>query len=99
MDVSPIAVGLDKGLFAEELGVVTLRFVTAWFGTVVETGMDGPETDVGEATGAFMGLKKGRERLPQPGIFTSQPDEISNNINNIAEKMDKLFKVSRNGVP
>jgi hypothetical protein len=42
-------------------------------------------------------LKKGKERLPQPGILTSQPVEISNKSINIAEKIERLLKVSRNG--
>ena len=42
------------------------------------------------------GLKKGKERLPQPGILTSQPVEMSNKSINIAEKIERLLNVSRN---
>ena len=48
------------------------------------------------ATG-IIGLKNGRERLPHPGILTSQPVEIINNSISIAEKMERLLNVSRNG--
>jgi hypothetical protein len=52
---------------------------------------------MGVKTGfSFIFLKKGRERLPQPGILTLQPEEIKSNNNNIAENIDKLFNVSRN---
>jgi hypothetical protein len=44
-----------------------------------------------------MGLKKGRERLPQPGTLMSQPVEIMSKSINIAEKMERLLNVSRNG--
>ena len=41
-------------------------------------------------------LKKGRVLFPQPGILTTHPDEISNKTKSIAEKMERLLKVSRN---
>ena len=43
-------------------------------------------------------LKKGRVLFPQPGILTTHPDEISNKTKSIAEKMERLLKVSRNRV-
>ena len=52
---------------------------------------------VGMGVGTIF-LKKGRERLPQPGILTSQPEEISRSSINIAEKMDRLLRVSRKRV-
>ena len=49
---------------------------------------------VGRALGVIF-LKKGRDRFPQPGILTSQPEEIIRSNINIAEKMDRLLRVSR----
>jgi len=40
-------------------------------------------------------LKKGRDLFPHPGILTSQPVEIMRSSISIAEKMDRLLKVSR----
>jgi hypothetical protein len=53
-------------------------------------------TGVEVGTGGVIFLKKGRERLPHPGILTSHPVEIMRSTNNMAEKMDRLFRVSRN---
>lgn len=53
-------------------------------------------TGVEVGTGGAIFLKKGRVRLPQPGILTSHPVEIMRRTNNMAEKMDRLFRVSRN---
>ena len=71
----------------------------AVIGLAAETGGAAMELGLVEAGGGLTGLKNGRERLPHPGMFTSQPEEIINKSNNIAEKMDRLFKVSRNRVP
>jgi hypothetical protein len=57
------------------------------------TGAAAGGTGVG---GGTMALKNGRERLPQPGILTSHPEEMRRRRSNIAEKMERLFKVSRN---
>ena len=59
---------------------------------------EGTETGTGVDVGAggTIFLKKGSERFPQPGILTSHPVEIRRSTNNMAEKMDRLFKVSRN---
>jgi len=82
--------GKDFGALTEAEGVLETGMV------VVERGFEGAaEGGAGGATG----LKKGRERLPHPGIFTSQPEEIRSKSNNIAEKIDRLFKVSRNRGP
>ena len=69
--------------------------------TAAETGAEDAEIGFEGAAegGGVTGLKKGRERLPQPGMLTSQPEEIRSRSNSIAEKMDRLFKVSRNRVP
>jgi hypothetical protein len=40
-------------------------------------------------------LKKGRDLFPHPGILTSQPVEIMRSSISIAEKMERLLKVSR----
>src|SRR5579862_4643169 len=64
-----------------------------------ETGATGVETGLAVGTGGVTGLKKGRDRLPQPGILTSQPEEMRSKSNSMAEKIDRLFKVSRNRVP
>jgi hypothetical protein len=48
-----------------------------------------------EADGTTV-LKKGRDRLPQPGMLTSHPVEIIRRSSNIAENMERLLKVSRN---
>jgi hypothetical protein len=62
----------------------------------VEIGLIGGVARAVERDLSFICLKKGKDRLPQPGILTSQPEETSNNNSSIAEKMDRLFKVSRN---
>jgi hypothetical protein len=60
--------------------------------------MDGTTTATGVdvGTGGDTFLKKGRERLPQPGILTSHPVEIMRSTRSMAENMDRLFRVSRN---
>jgi hypothetical protein len=60
---------------------------------VEETGS--PEDGVGMDAG-WIFLKKGRERFPQPGILTSQPEESRRINSSIAEKIERLLKVSRN---
>ena len=52
----------------------------------------------GGGGGGVTVLKKGSDLLPHPGMLTSQPEEIRRRSNNIAEKMERLFKVSRNSV-
>jgi hypothetical protein len=81
-------VGFARGLAATEAGAEETGEVAP------ETGAEAEGERVG--TGVAIALKKGRERLPQPGMLTSQPEEIRSNNKSIAEKMDKLFKVSRN---
>jgi hypothetical protein len=66
-----------------------------WGPPFTEGVMEGNVVIFGSCKGVT-GLKKGRERFPHPGILTSQPVEISNSSKSIAEKMDRLFKVSRN---
>ena len=67
----------------------------AWGTPFTEGVMEGKLVILGSCKGVT-GLKKGRERFPHPGILTSQPVEINNSNKSIAEKMDRLFKVSRN---
>jgi hypothetical protein len=52
----------------------------------------------GGGRGGGTALKKGSDLLPHPGMLTSQPEEIRRRSNNMAEKMERLFKVSRNRV-
>jgi hypothetical protein len=105
-------VGLVKGISTGTLGVgcgvpdfLRTGIVVAGEGTitifatgVIEEGERfkfrlGAESGVGFFSAGF---KKGNDRMPQPGILTTQPVEISKNTSNIADKMDRLFKVSRN---
>ena len=73
--------------------------LTVVTGELEETGETMGDKELEEAGGGLTGLKNGRERLPHPGMLTSQPEETISKSNNIAEKMDRLFKVSRNRVP
>jgi hypothetical protein len=66
----------------EEAGVTGIELVVEDFGGI------GRES--------LVVLKKGRVLFPQPGILTTHPDEISNKTKSIAEKMERLLKVSRN---
>jgi hypothetical protein len=65
-----------------------------------ETGFRGIEPVVDDLGGigreSLVVLKKGRVLFPQPGMLTTHPDEISNKTKSIAEKMERLLKVSRN---
>ena len=100
---------MDISVKVSKVGCLEAGFVPGGAegsGAEVETAADDGAEEVGAigvlitGTGIGVGvgicLKKGRERLPQPGMFTSHPEEISNSNNSIAEKMDRLLRVSRN---
>ncbi len=78
------------------LGAVDFRIAGALetAGTGIETGL-ATEGALDGAAVLLACLKKGRERFPQPGMLTSQPLETIRRSINIAEKMERLLKVSR----
>jgi hypothetical protein len=101
MDISLGAVGAG----AAGLGVVEATGTSIGLGedVVIWTSPAAPSVlgagtavACGTGVGGATFLKKGRDRLPHPGILTSQPEEIRRSRSNIAEKMDKLLRVSRN---